>query len=216
MMADMSLTIFDMAVLFVVGVSGLLALLRGLVRETLSIVVWLLAGLIAYAAFPELRQFVGGYIGNVWIADAVTLIIVFLAPLICLKIVAMVIADTVPSGLFGSFDRLLGAGYGIARGALIASLAYLGLSLVNEPENHPVWVKEAQFLPYIRDGAELLASWVPEDMLDADSWQAVPEGGLGGNAAVAETLDAPDGENLHRPSENAIPAESAAPEGDER
>ena len=41
-MAEMSLTIFDMAVLFVLGVSGILALLRGFVRESLSIVVWIL------------------------------------------------------------------------------------------------------------------------------------------------------------------------------
>jgi membrane protein required for colicin V production len=195
-MAEMSLTIFDMAVLFVLGVSGILALLRGFVRESLSIVVWIVSGLIAYAAFPELRQLVGGYIPNGWISDAITLIVVFVAPLICLKIVAMVIAEAVPSGLLGSFDRLLGAGYGLARGALIVSLAYLGLNLVNEPEHHPIWIKEAQFLPHVRDGAELLASWVPEDMLDADSWKVMPEGGLGGSPAVAETLPAPSGESL--------------------
>jgi membrane protein required for colicin V production len=195
-MAEMSLTFFDMAVLFVLGVSGILALLRGFVRESLSIVVWIVSGLIAYAAFPELRQLVGGYIANAWISDAITLIVVFVAPLVCLKIVAMVIAETVPSGLFGSFDRLLGAGYGLARGALIVSLAYLGLNMINEPEHHPTWIKEAQFLPHVRDGAELLASWIPEDMLDAESWEVMPEGGLSGSPAVAETLPKPSGENL--------------------
>ena len=205
MMPEMSLTIFDMAVLFVVGVSGLLALVRGLVRESLSIVVWVLAALIAYVAFPELRQLISGYIPNVWIGDAVTLIIVFLAPLICLKIVAMVIAETVPNGLLGSFDRILGAGYGFARGALIVSLGYLGLNLVNVPENHPTWIKEAQFLPYVRDGAELLASWVPEDMLDADSWQSMPDGGIGGRPAAAGTLSTPLAEGLEQLPEGDLP-----------
>lgn len=195
-MAENSLTIFDMAVLFVLGVSGILALLRGFVRESLSIVVWILSGLIAYAAFPELRQLIGDHIPNGWISDAITLIVVFVAPLVCLKIVAMVLAEAVPSGLLGSFDRLLGAAYGLARGALIVSLAYLGLNLVNEPEHHPTWIKEAQFLPHVRDGAELLASWVPEDMLDADSWNVIPERGLGGSPAAAETLPAPSSENL--------------------
>ncbi len=205
MMPEMSLTIFDMAVLFVVGVSGLLALVRGLVRESLSIVVWVLAALIAYVAFPELRAFISGYIPNVWIGDAVTLIVVFLAPLICLKIVAMVIAETVPTGLFGSLDRILGAGYGFARGALIVSLGYLGLNLVNLPENHPAWIKEAQFLPYVRDGAELLAGWVPEEMLDADSWQNMPDGGIGGRPATAGTLSTPLDEALEQPLDGDIP-----------
>ncbi len=209
MMAEMSLTVFDMAVLFVVGVSALLALLRGLVRESLSVVVWILSALIAYVAFPELRQFVGTYVPNVWIADAITLIVVFLAPLICLKIVAMVIADSVPSGLFGSFDRVLGAGYGFARGALIVSLVYLGLSLVNEPENHPTWIKEAQFLPYVHDGAELLASWVPENMLDVDAWQG---GTLGTRPAVAETLTPPEAESLAETEDLAPLLEDSGPD----
>ncbi|MEZ5934336.1 MAG: CvpA family protein [Alphaproteobacteria bacterium] len=201
----MSLTVFDMAVLFVVGVSVLLALLRGLVRESLSIVVWVLSALIAYVAFPELREVVGAYISNVWVADAATLVVVFIAPLICLKIVAMVIAESVPSGILGSFDRVLGAGYGFVRGALIVSLAYLGLNLVNAPENHPVWIQKAQFLPYVRDGAELLASWVPEDMLDAGTW----DGGFGSTSAAAETLAPPradaDLNDLEQPLEGGVP-----------
>lgn len=187
-MADMSLTVFDMAVLFVIGVSMLMALVRGLVRESLSIVVWLLAVLIAYTAFPELRPLVGDFISNVWIADAVTLIGVFVAPLICLKIVAMVIGDMVPKGVFGSFDRILGAGYGIARGAFIVSLAYLGLNLINEPQFHPSWIKEAQFLPYINDGAELVASWVPDDMLEAAAWENMAESHFGSRPASAEPV----------------------------
>ena len=205
MMPEMSLTVFDMAVLFVIGISGLLALVRGLVRESLSIVVWVLAALIAYVAFPDLRELISGYIPNVWIGDAVTLIVVFLAPLICLKIVAMVIAETVPTGLLGSLDRILGAGYGFARGALIVSLGYLGLNLVNVPENHPTWIKDARFLPYVQDGAELLASWVPEDLLGADAWQSMPDGSIGGRPAAAGTLSAPLDEELEQPPEATVP-----------
>ena len=195
-MADMSLTVFDMAVLFVIGVSMLLALVRGLVRESLSIVVWIVAALIAYVAFPELRSLAGNYIPNMWIADAATLVIVFVAPLICLKIVAMVIAETVPRGLFGSLDRLFGAGYGFLRGGFIVSLAYLGLNLINEPDYHPTWIKEARLLPYVHDGAELLAEWAPLDMLDPATWQNLPGGPFGGSSASAETLAGEPEQNL--------------------
>ncbi|MGI9510604.1 MAG: CvpA family protein [Geminicoccaceae bacterium] len=207
-MADMSLTVFDMAVLFVVGVSGLLALVRGLVREGLSIVVWALSALIAYVAFPDLRVFLSGYVPNEWIRDALALIVVFLAPLVCLKIVAMVIAETVPAGLFGSLDRLLGAGYGLVRGAVVVSLAYLGLNMMNEPENHPVWIKEAQFLPYVRDGADLLAGWIPEDVVNAELWQDFSQGGLGGRSAAAQTPPAAELENLEQPNQADIPDQS--------
>lgn len=187
-MEEMSLTVFDMAVLFVVGVSALLALARGLVRESLSIVVWVIAAFIAYIAFPHVRDPIGQYIPNVWIGDAISLIVVFVAPLVCLKIVAMVIADTMPRGMFGSIDHLMGAGYGLARGGAVISLAYIGLNLINEPENHPTWIKDAQLLPYVQDGAELLAGWVPEDILSAEAWDDLPDGPLGTAPAQADTL----------------------------
>jgi len=206
-MADMSLTVFDMAVLFVIGVSMLLALVRGLVRESLSIVVWIVAAFIAYVAFPELRSLAGEYIPNAWIADAVTLVIVFVAPLICLKIVAMVIAETVPSGLFGSLDRIFGAGFGFVRGAALVSVAYLSLSLINEPDLHPDWIKEAQLLPYVHDGAELLAGWILEDFLDTATWQNLPGGPFGGGSATAETLPTEPDNNL-RPDDPSISPES--------
>ena len=184
----------------------LLALVRGLVRESLSIIVWIVAAMIAYVAFPELRSFAGDYIPNMWIADAATLIVVFVAPLICLKIVAMVIAETVPRGLLGTLDRLLGAGYGFLRGAFLVSLAYLGLNLINEPDFHPTWIKEARLLPYVNDGAELLVEWVPEDMLDPATWQNLADGSLGGNSASAETL-------ANEPNNNFRPDDlSASPE----
>jgi membrane protein required for colicin V production len=202
----MSLTVFDMAVLFVVGISALLALARGLVRESLSIVGWVLAGLIAFMMFPQLRGMVGEYITNIWIGDAVTLIIVFVAPLVCLKIVAMVIADTMPRGMFGSIDRVLGAGYGFLRGAFVVSLAYLGLDMVNEPENHPVWIQEAQLLPYVRDGAELLAGWVPEDILSSETWQDLASGHIGTKPASAETIPDALPETLNEAIEPGAPA----------
>ena len=198
-MTEMSLTIFDMAVLFVVGVSVLLAVARGLVRESLSIVVWAVSAAIAFVAFPEVRQLIGNSIPNVWIGDALTLVIVFVAPLICLKIVAMVIADSVPRGMFGSFDRLFGAGYGFARGALLVSLTYLGLSLINEPENHPSWIRESQLLPYVHDGAELLAGWVPEDILRAETWQDLSTDRFGDGTATAGTLSDEPPVSVDRP-----------------
>jgi len=92
---------------------------------------------------------------------------------------------------------------------LIVSLVYLGLSLVNEPENHPTWIKEAQFLPYVHDGAELLASWVPENMLDVDAWQG---GTLGTRPAVAETLTPPEAESLAETEDLAPLLEDSGPD----
>lgn len=205
-MEEMSLTVFDMAVLFVIGVSALLALARGLVRESLSIVVWAASAAIAYIAFPHVREPIGNYVPNVWIGDAAALIVVFVAPLICLKIVAMVIADTMPRGMFGSIDHLMGAGYGLARGSAVVSLAYVGLNVVNDPENHPTWIKEAQLLPYVQDGAELLAGWVPEDILSAETWEDLPDGPLGAAPAHADTLKPAIDEMIDRHLPNEPPS----------
>ena len=161
-MADLSLTVFDLAVFAVIGLSLLIGFLRGVIKETLTIATWLGAGVIAFFVFPYARELARRTIETGWLADAAALCIVFVVPLIALKVAAEVIADHIPGGTLGSVDRIVGAAFGAARGAVVVSIAYLGLAILVAPEDHPEWVKEALILPYVKDGAALLTRLMPE------------------------------------------------------
>ena len=162
-MPEFPFTAFDIAALAVIGLSVLIGFLRGVIKETLTIVTWVGAGVVAFFTFPYARELARRTIETEWMADAAALCVVFVVPLIALKVAAEVVADHIPGGTLGTVDRFAGAAFGAARGAVVMSVAYLALAILVAPEDHPEWVKEALILPYVNDGAALLTRLMPED-----------------------------------------------------
>jgi membrane protein required for colicin V production len=161
-MAEFPLTTFDLAALAVITLSVLVGFLRGLLRETLTIVTWVGAAVIAFYAFPYARELARRTIETEWMADAAALCVVFLVPLIVIKVAAASAVGHIPDGALGAIDRFGGAAFGAARGAVLVSVAYLGLTILVAPEDHPEGVKHALLLPYVKDGAVLLTRLMPE------------------------------------------------------
>ena len=165
-MPELTPTAFDIAAVAVFGLSVLVAFLRGFLRETLTIVTWVGAGVAAYFAFPYARELARRTIETEWLADAAALAVVFVVPLIGLKVAAALAADHIPGGMLGTVDRLAGLAFGAARGAVVVCAAYLGLVVLIAPEEQPEWVRNALILPYVQDGAALLTRLLPEDFAD--------------------------------------------------
>jgi membrane protein required for colicin V production len=179
-MSELAPTAFDIAAFAVIGLSVLVAFLRGFVRETLTIITWLGAGVTAYFAFPYARELARRTIETEWFADAAALCVVFIVPLIALKVAAALVADHIPGGALGTVDRVAGLAFGAARGAVVVCTAYLGLVVLIAPEEQPEWVKDALILPYVKEGAALLTRLLPADFADrgalASTW--LPHAGL--------------------------------------
>jgi membrane protein required for colicin V production len=163
-MAHLPLTAFDVAVLLVVGLSVLVSLMRGATREALAIACWLGAGAAAWYGFGYARELAGKTIETPWLADVAAFCVVFIVPLIALKLVAAILVDHLPGGRLALLDRIAGAAFGAARGAFIVCAVYLGLSMAIAPDEQPAWVRQALVLPYVREGAGLLQRFVPEDV----------------------------------------------------
>jgi membrane protein required for colicin V production len=163
-MPDIALTAFDVAVLLVVGLSVLVAYLRGAIRELLTLATWLGAGVVAFYGFPYARELARRTMETEWLADAVALCVAFVVPLIGFKVAAAVLADHIPGGQVETVDRIAGAVFGFARGALVVCLAYLGLTILVAPEDHPDWIRNAIVLPYVEDGAALLNRLMPANV----------------------------------------------------
>jgi membrane protein required for colicin V production len=158
------LTAFDIAVLVVVGLSVLVSMMRGAAREALAIACWLGAGAVAWYGFGYVRELAGKTIQTAWLADIAAFCVVFIVPLIGFKLVAAVLADRLSGGRLGVVDRLAGAAFGAARGAVIVCAVYLGLSMAIAPDEQPAWITQARVLPYVQEGAGLLRRFVPEDV----------------------------------------------------
>ncbi len=74
----------------------------------------------------------------------------------------------------GAFDRTLGFIYGIGRGLVLVSIAYMIYSWANPPEKHEDWIRNAQTLPVIQKVSGLIISLMPPDIADTLSHAALP------------------------------------------
>ncbi len=153
----------DVVVLAVVVLSGLLAFMRGLVREVLGVGAWFLAALAAspYGAFPHVQPWMREQFADPSVADAVAFGAVFLMVLIVLWLVARTISNAVRGSALGGLDRTLGLVFGLARGAVLLAAAYILAGLAIVVDQWPQPVLEARSLPTIHRGAEWLAAQLP-------------------------------------------------------
>jgi membrane protein required for colicin V production len=136
------LTLVDIAVIGLLGVSVLFALWRGAVREVLSLASWVVAFFAAKIFAPglagwfvPLSNYENARLGAAWIA-------VFLVALIAVSVIAMVVSGALKSIGLGFTDRLLGALFGLARGLLIVTLLVLVGGLTSLPQSE-AWQKAA-------------------------------------------------------------------------
>jgi len=125
-MSNLPFNIVDLAVLGVILISALVAFSRGLVREVLSIGAWIAAALATIYGLPHLRDFARTYITAPLVADAVTGVTIFVLTLIVCAAISHMAARHVRGSGFGAVDRSLGLLFGVARGAILVCLAYLG------------------------------------------------------------------------------------------
>jgi membrane protein required for colicin V production len=166
-MSNLPFNIVDLGVLGVILISALVAFSRGLVREVLSIGAWIAAALATIYGLPHLRGFARTYITAPLVADAVTGVAIFVLTLVVCAAISHMVARHVRGSGFGAVDRSLGLLFGVARGAILVCLAYLGFVWAMPKEaDQPDIVKNAHTLKYVAQGAEILHSLLPKDAFD--------------------------------------------------
>lgn len=153
----------DAIVLATLLLSALIAFARGFVLEVLSIGSWIGAAFAAMYGFGPLRPYVSEFLGPGLIADAVTVLVLFLGVLVLLSVFSHQISRGLRGGPLGALDRSLGFLFGLARGALFVCLAYLLGSWLVPTGEQPRWVRDARTLPAIEAGATWLVGLAPQD-----------------------------------------------------
>lgn len=156
------MTWVDLAVLAVLAVSGLLAFLRGFVREVLGIGAWIGAAAVAVWGAQYAQRPVEHWIADPSWAEAAALLGIFLVTLIVLLLVAHLFGRMVRGSPLGGLDRTLGMLFGLARGAALVIIAYILAGMVVPTDHWPAPVREARFLPTTYAGARWAASQLPE------------------------------------------------------
>lgn len=151
----------DIAVAGVVIVSTVIAVLRGFVREVLSILAWAAAAAVAIWFGPEASAFLRGHISTPFVAPLIAYAGIFFAVLIPLGIASHYVAQIVRRSPVGIADRCLGVPFGIVRGLVLVGLVYLAISLIVPFRAQPAWLTQARLLPMVRATSDIISSVLP-------------------------------------------------------
>ena len=155
-----SMTWVDLVVLAVLAVSALLAFMRGLVREVLGLAAWVGA---IFSASGRCRT-CGRSSSTGWASrpgsTPIAFAVVFIVSLIVLLLVSRWISALVRASPIGGLDRTLGLVFGLARGAALCILAYIGAGMVVQVDRWPEPVLNAESIWPVYRGA----SWVVEQL----------------------------------------------------
>src|ERR1700692_1678103 len=104
----MPITTLDLILLAVMLISGLLAMVRGFMREILSIAAWGAAALVTLYAFGTLLPTATTYFYNDTCPSVVVVVAVFIRTPIVVSIITVRISDMILDPRIGALDRTLG------------------------------------------------------------------------------------------------------------
>ncbi len=158
------MNLVDLAVLVVIALSALFAFARGFVREALSIAAWGGAALITLYGFNFAYGITTRFMTTPLLADLVAGAGLFLASLIVLTMLTGSIARFVQWSALSAIDRTLGLIFGVARGVVLISIAYLVVDITLPPNDRPSWLRDARSEPLLAQGADMLRGVLPESL----------------------------------------------------
>src|SRR5271156_66089 len=159
----MPITILDLVLLAVMLISGLLAMVRGFMREILSIAAWGTAAIVTLYSFSKLLPTAKTYFSNDTVAAAVVVVGVFVGTLIVVSVITVRISDMILDSRIGALDRTLGFLFGLARGLLIGGGAFMFFSWLVPDKQRPDWVTGAKSRVVLQGTGDWLMSLLPDD-----------------------------------------------------
>jgi membrane protein required for colicin V production len=156
-------TLLDIVLLAVMLISALLAMIRGFMREVLSIASWIAAAVVTIYFYPKLLPFAQSHISNDIIAKGVVIGGLFLGTLIIVSVITIKVSDTILDSRIGALDRTLGFLFGLGRGLIIVVVAYLFFDWLVLDRSKPDWVMKAKSLTVLQNVGKWLTGMLPDD-----------------------------------------------------
>ncbi|MBA3903903.1 MAG: colicin V production protein [Rhodocyclaceae bacterium] len=153
------MTVFDYAVLAVVAASVLLGAWRGIVSEALGLAAWVAAFLSGRALAPDLAPVFSGWIKEPALQYIAGFAVVVVAVLVLVALLRFAVSRLLRAIGLGPLDRLLGAVFGVARGALVVLAAVLIGGLTALPQQ--AWWREAWLAPPLETAVLAIKPWLP-------------------------------------------------------
>ena len=148
--------------------SSIAGLMRGRLREVISLISWIAAVWIAWTFSSSLEPYLGGALKDAAVRPWAARAIIFVAVLLTGVAIGALLSHFVRLTVFSGIDRLLGMVFGLLRGVVVlgilAMLAH-AVRLHEEP-----WYRASLLVPYAEQAGNVMRSLVGERKIRASQW----------------------------------------------
>ncbi len=158
------MTVFDYAVLTIIGLSIILSIMRGLVREVLSILGWIAAFYVARTYVDQLIPMMPANIPTEALRILAAFLVLFLTTLLVASLLSIALSAIVKKIGLNWLNRLFGAVFGLARGTLIVCVMVLLAGLTEAPKD--VRWRNAMFSAPFEAMVLAMLPWMPASIAD--------------------------------------------------
>ena len=173
----------DIVILAVMAISLVFGLFRGLLRELLSLVSWVLAFWIAYRYSANVAEIIDRALQNPTLSQAVSAVLVFVIVLVALMVLTSLIAKVFKATGLAGIDRILGGLFGLGRGVVILLAALILASHTGAVEQD--WYNASTIIPMFDRALDWMAAYAPAEALEGFGAELL-EGELPGNSGSAD------------------------------
>ena len=150
----------DWFLLAALVVSILIGVIRGFTREILGLISWVVAIIAALWLAPSTLGWLEPHVSTPSLRIAASYALVFFVVLVLGAIVTSIVSMLVRKSALSGFDRMVGGGFGLVRGVLIAVVLVWVIGLT--PARQDPWWKESMLIPRLETLVEGLRGLLPE------------------------------------------------------
>lgn len=147
----------DWVILVVIGISASISLLRGFVREALSLAGWILAFFVAKGFYVEFSSLLTSYIETPSLRYGASWGALFIITLTVTGLINYIIGQLVEKAGLSGMDRVMGMAFGALRGVLVIAVAVISLKAFT-PVEQDKWWQQSQLIPHV----EIIGNWFYE------------------------------------------------------
>jgi membrane protein required for colicin V production len=165
-----SFNMFDLGLLAIIVVFGLIGFSFGITRMLLGIAGWVGAVFFTFYAylsngFEFIHPFVGHYITDPFLSDLVIGVVLFVIFLMILNFLNRSFSTYIKKSILGGIDRSLGLLFGFTLAVGLSSSVFLVINLMSYPKDWPHAMQSARSVSILASSAKNISQLLPHSLL---------------------------------------------------
>ena len=137
----------DFVIIGVLVLSLFFGTWRGLVKEAISILAWVSSFFIAITFVSELSEILLEFVGSRFLSFPLGFSLLFIGTMVFFSVISFLLSEVLRVSGLKSFDKLLGAIFGLAKGMIIVAVVCV-VSRFFAPQTYELWFESSLLVPH--------------------------------------------------------------------